>query len=61
MKKFVLAAVALSMAGIAAPSVASAADHHHHMSRHHHRHCHFVKKKVRVHHHWVWRNVKVCR
>jgi len=60
MKKFVLAAVALSMAGFVAPSAASAAEHHH-MGMHHHRHCHIVKKKVRVHHQWVWRSVRVCR
>ena len=60
MKKFVLAAVALSLAGIAVPSAASAADHHH-MRMHHHHYCRVVKKRVRVHHHWVWRSVRVCR
>jgi hypothetical protein len=62
MRKFVLAAAVLAMAGMALPSVASArSGHKEHMMRHHHRHCHIVKKKVRVHHHWAWRNVKVCR
>ncbi|HVX56346.1 MAG TPA: hypothetical protein VHA37_01330 [Candidatus Saccharimonadales bacterium] len=65
MKNFILGAVALSLAGAFTPVVASAAPMHKSHATHyvkpHHVRCHFEKKRVRHHGHWVIRTVKVCR
>ena len=61
MKKFIIAALALSFAGIMAPVAADAAPRNGWHGHHRHQHCRIVKKRVHHHGHWVVRTVKVCR
>lgn len=51
-----LAIALFSLASLAVAGQASAAPIHHHKPV-----CHIEHKKVKVHGHWVVKNIKVCR
>lgn len=66
MKKFIIGAVALSLAGAFAPVTAIAAPAHkgHQAQRHvkpKPKRCHMERKRVRHDGRWVVRSIRVCR